>query len=110
MAVFEYTARDETGGIFSGIYEETSGISAMKQELAKIGCSLIRAKRKKMVKADSIRIKKTDIVAFVYKFAGMCTAGLTIVQCLDTLEKQTENESLKFIIGDIKKMRRKTHD
>ncbi|MGA2915177.1 MAG: type II secretion system F family protein [Sedimentisphaerales bacterium] len=103
MAVFEYTARDETGAVFSGIYEDISGISAMKQELAKIGCSLIRAKRKRMVNADNIRIRKTDIVAFVYKFAGMCAAGLTIVQCLDTLEKQTENESLKFIIGDIKK-------
>jgi len=103
MAVYEYTARDETGTVFSGIYEETRGVSEMKQELAKINCSLIRAKKKKIVDAASIKIKKADIVAFVYKFAGMCSAGLTIVQCLDTLEKQSENESLKFIISDIKK-------
>jgi len=35
--------------------------------------------------------------------AGMCGAGLSIVQSLDTLEKQTDNESLKFIISDVKK-------
>lgn len=103
MAVYEYTARDETGAVFSGLYENVSGISAMKQELAKIGCSLVIAKKKKIVSADEIKIKKSDIVTFVYEFAGMCAAGLTIVQCLDTLQRQTDNESLKFVISDVKK-------
>lgn len=103
MAVYEYTARDETGEVFNGIYEDVGGTAEMRRELAKIGCDLVRAKRKRVIKPGRMRIKQADIVAFVYKFAGMCGAGLTIIQSLDTLERQTENESLRFIIGDIKK-------
>ena len=103
MAVYEYKARDEAGEVFSGIYEDISGISALKQELAKIGYNLIHAKRKRISKPGSGRIKQADVVAFAYRFAGMCGAGLTIVQCLDTLEKQTDKESFKFIISDIRK-------
>ncbi len=103
MAVYEYTARDETGHIFSGIYEDVSGKQAMRDELAKIGHSLISAKRKRVIKSASVKVKKTDIVTFTYRFAGMCGAGLTIVQSLDTIEKQTVSPSLKFIINDITK-------
>lgn len=103
MAVYEYTARDEIGAVFSGIYEDSGGVSALKGELAKIGYNLVSAKRKRVFNPRSVRIKQADVVAFVYKFAGMCGAGLSIIQCLDTLEKQTENKSFKFIINDIKK-------
>jgi len=103
MAVYQYTARDETGKVFSGIHEDISGESALKQELAKIGYDLINAKKRKVIKPGRIRVKSADIVAFVYRFSSMCEAGLTIMQCLDTLEKQTDNESLRFIISDIKK-------
>ncbi|MGB8225723.1 MAG: type II secretion system F family protein, partial [Sedimentisphaerales bacterium] len=103
MAVYEYTARDELGAIFSGIYEDIGGVSALKRELAKIGYNLVNAKRKRIFNPRSVRIKQADVIVFVYKFAGMCSAGLSIIQCLDTLEKQTENESLKSIINDIKK-------
>ena len=103
MAVYEYTVRDETGRAFSGIYEDVSGKQAMKEELAKIGYNLIRAKRKRVIKSGSIRIKQAEIVTFAYRFAGMCGAGLTIAQCLDTLEKQTDNKSLKFVLSDVRK-------
>lgn len=103
MAVYEYTAKNEAGELFSGMYEDVSSISAMKAELAKIGYSLINAKRKRAINAASVKVKQSDVVAFAYKFGGMCSAGLTIVQCLDTLEKQTDKESLKYIISDIKK-------
>jgi type IV pilus assembly protein PilC len=104
MATYEYTARDEAGRIFSGIYDDISGTTALRSEFAKIGYSLLRAKRRrKILKPGSIRVNQSDIVAFAYKLAGMCTAGLSIIQCLETLEKQTDNRSLRFIISDIKK-------
>jgi type IV pilus assembly protein PilC len=103
MAVYEYTVQDETGRAFSGIYEDVSGKQALKEELAKIGYNLIRAKRKRVIKSGSIRIKQAEIVTFAYRFAGMCGAGLTIAQCLDTLEKQTDNKSLKFVLSDVRK-------
>jgi type IV pilus assembly protein PilC len=103
MAVYEYTAKNNAGEIFSGIYEDVSNMSALKSELAKIGYILTGAKKKKAVNPATMKVKQADVVAFGYKFAGMCSAGLSIVQCLDTLEKQTDSESLKYIICDIRK-------
>jgi type IV pilus assembly protein PilC len=103
MAVYEYTARDETGHVFSGTYEDVSGVSVLQEELAKIGHNLISAKRRRVIKPANVKIKQAEIVAFVYRFAGMCEAGLTIVQSLDTLERQTDNPSLKFVISDIRR-------
>jgi type IV pilus assembly protein PilC len=103
MAIYEYTARDETGAVFSGVYEDINSISALKKELAKIDCRLVRAKKKGVAFTSGGRIKKADIVAFTYKFAGMCGAGLSIIQCLDTLESQSEKGALKLIINDVKR-------
>lgn len=103
MAVYEYTAKDNAGEIFSGIYEDVSGVSALKTELAKIGYTLTNAKKKKAINPETMKVRQADVVAFGYKFAGMCSAGLSIVQCLDTLEKQSDSESLKYIISDVRK-------
>jgi len=104
MAAYEYTARDEMGHIFSGVYDDVSGTGALRNELAKIGYNLLKSKRRKITfNPNSIKIKQADVVAFAYKLAGMCTAGLSIIQCLETLEKQADSPSLKFVIADIKK-------
>lgn len=103
MGVYEYTAKDQAGEIFSGIYEDVSNVSALKTELAKIGYILIGVRKKKIVNPATIKVKQADVVAFGFKFAGMCSAGLSIVQCLETLEKQTDSESMKYIISDIRK-------
>jgi type IV pilus assembly protein PilC len=103
MAAYEYTARDETGHIFKGIYEEANNISVLRSEFAKIGYHLLKAKKTKTFNSKRLNVKKTDIIPFTFKLAGMCSAGLSIVQSLETLEKQTENPSLQFIINDVKK-------
>ncbi len=103
MAIYEYTARDETGAVFSGVYEDIGSVSVLKNELAKIDCRLVRAKKRGTAFTfGSSKISQTDIVAFTYKFAGMCGAGLSIIQCLDTLESQSEKGALKLIISDVK--------
>ncbi|MBN1787686.1 MAG: type II secretion system F family protein [Sedimentisphaerales bacterium] len=104
MAIYEYTARDETGAVFNGVYEDINSVSALKSELAKIDCRLVRAKKRGTgFTTGKGGIKEADIVAFTFKFAGMCGAGLTIIQCLETLENQIEKGTLKIIIGDIKR-------
>jgi len=103
MATYEYTARDETGHIFTGISDDVKGINALRNEFTKIGYSLLKIKRKKKFNPKYISVKRSEIIPFTFKLAGMCSAGLSIVQSLDTLEKQTENRSLQYIIADIKK-------
>ncbi len=103
MAVFQYEARDDKGDIFIGVYEDVRNLSELKDELFKIGYSLISAKKRRNIKATLSSIKPSEIVEFSYKFAGMSSAGLSIIQCLDTLEKQTETDSLRCVITDIRK-------
>lgn len=103
MATYEYTARDEAGHIFSGISDDINGINALRAEFAKIGYKLLKAKRRTKFNPKFLRVKRSEVIPFTYKLAGMCGAGLSLVQSLDTIEKQTDNQSLKYIISDVKK-------
>ncbi|MCD4830865.1 MAG: type II secretion system F family protein [Anaerohalosphaeraceae bacterium] len=103
MTAFQYEARDEKGDLFIGVYEDVRNLAELRDELCKIGYKLVSAKKRKNIKATLANIKQAEVVEFAYKFAGMSSAGLSIIQCLETLEKQTENEALKSVITDIKR-------
>ncbi len=102
MAVYEYTAKDQTGDKFSGVYDNISNAATLRKELDKLGYSLIDARPQKNAAGKHKRIKRSEIVAFAYKFAGMYGAGLSILRCLETMEQQTENHSFKNILTDIR--------
>jgi len=102
MAVYQYLAKDRAGREFAGVYTDIQDAVALQDELAKIGCVLLKARRKKAPVVRRRRIKGSELVTFAYKFAGMYAAGLPITSCLETLEEQTENESFKSIISDIR--------
>ena len=103
MAVFEYIATDSTGSEFSGVYTDVDNTSDLKQELAKMGYSLVKAQRQKRSgQKRTGKIKQTDIVAFAFEFSGMYGAGLSIVRCLETFEEQAENGAFKSVITDIR--------
>ena len=48
------------------------------------------------------KVKERDIIVFTRQFANMYNAGIPIVQGLDILTKQTENPTLREVIGIIK--------
>lgn len=102
MSVYEYTARDQNGSKFSGIYSDIDSVAKLRKELAKMGDTLLKAKRKKSEAGRRTKIAQGEIVAFAYKFAGMCSAGLSIVRSLETFEEQTENQSFKRILSDVR--------
>ncbi len=102
MAVFEYEAKDESGSVFSGVYRDIDNVAALRQELSQLGYMLIRARRRRTPRSASRRIKQAEIVTFAYRFAGMCTAGLSIARCFEVLEEQTENQQLKAVTADIR--------
>lgn len=102
MAVYQYVAKDGTGRKLSGIYTDIDNVIGLRDELAKIGYVLIKARRKKVSAAKHKRIKRQDVATFAYKFAGMYSTGLSIVDCLETIEEQTENPTFKGVIADIK--------
>jgi type IV pilus assembly protein PilC len=49
------------------------------------------------------RVKLRDLVMFSRQFATMVDAGLSVVKCLDILQKQTRNTKMKEVIGEIKR-------
>lgn len=105
MAVFTYVAKDEKGATVTGTYTDVDGASALRDELDKIGYTLLKAKRSKTDQAKKKRrgrIKQTEVATFAYKFAGMYSAGLSILRCLDTIEQQTDNPAFRSVIADIK--------
>lgn len=104
MAVFEYIAKDTSGSKFSGVYTDIDSISALRQELSKMGYTLVKAHREKKSSgsARQKKIKQIEVVAFAYEFAGMYSAGLSITRCLETFESQSENPVLKDIIADVR--------
>ena len=42
-------------------------------------------------------------MAFAYTFSSMYSAGLSVVQCLETLEKQSEKPALRAVIADVRR-------
>lgn len=103
MAVYEYTAADENGSRFSGIYDNIGSISILREELSKISCTLLKAKRRKSDTAKQGKIKQADVITFVYNFAGMCSAGLSITRCLEILAEQSASNALKSVIMDVRR-------
>jgi type IV pilus assembly protein PilC len=101
MAVYEYTARDENGNRFDGTYSNIGSVALLRKELDKTGDTLLKARRRKLQSVKRTRIKQNEIVTFAYKFAGMCSAGLSIIRCLETLEEQTDNQSFKQVLSDV---------
>jgi type IV pilus assembly protein PilC len=105
MAVFTYVAKDEKGATVTGTYTDVDGASALRDELDKIGYTLIKAKRSRTdpgQRRRKGRVKQLEVATFAYKFAGMYSAGLPIIKCLDTIEQQTDKPAFRDIIADIK--------
>jgi type IV pilus assembly protein PilC len=105
MAVYTYVAKDDKGVMLTGTYTDVESSSALRDELEKIGYTLVKARRGKQdIKKRLMwgKVKQSDVAAFAYKFAGMYSAGLPILRCLETLEQQADNPAFKCILTQVK--------
>jgi type IV pilus assembly protein PilC len=103
MAVYEYLAKNPAGKEFSGTYKDIQSTAVLRDELSKAGYELVKARRITAKKDAPKRVKRREVIAFTYKFAGMYAAGLSVINSLESLEEQTENKALKEVIGDIRR-------
>lgn len=102
MAVLEYTARDRDGNSFCGVCSDVDSIAVLREDMARMGDTLLKVKRRKADTGRRVRVSQEDIATFAYKFAGMCSAGLSIIRCLETLEEQTRNKAFRQVISDVR--------
>lgn len=104
MAVYSYIAKDAQGNQFAGTYRDIETVSALRQELSKIGYTLVQASQagdRQATPGPFRRIPEKDVVAFAYQLASMYSAGLTVLQCLRNIEDQTGHPALRAVLSDI---------
>jgi len=105
MAVYTYVAKDERGEVVTGTYTDVDSTSVLRGELDKMGYVLVKAKRGAQTRKGRRkpgRVKQLEVATFASKFAGMYSAGLPILRCIETLEQQAYNPAFKRIIEDVR--------
>jgi len=107
MPTFSYRARDNSGQIFTGVIEGDNR-EAVIDRLREMKYFIISVEQKSQrFISTEITLFKTikirDLAIFYRQFATMISAGLTLVNCLEILSKQTENKLLAQKVEDIKK-------
>ncbi len=107
MPVYRYNAMDPSGRAVAGTLEADS-LELVRAKLADLRYHVlnIRETRSRSGLSDRFlamqRVKLRDLVVFSRQFATMVDAGLSVVKCLDILQKQCRNPRLKDAIGQIK--------
>ncbi len=107
MAVYTYTAKDTQGNRFSGTYRDIPTTSALREELSKIGYTLVTAAKAKeesqtQARRGRGRVSQKELVGFAYQFSGMYSAGLSVIQILQALEDQSDSAAFKAILADVR--------
>jgi type IV pilus assembly protein PilC len=103
MPAYHYTARDAVGNEISSLYTDVESVAVLRSELVKLGYVLVRARRQRASVQPRRRIRQREVASFAYKFGGMYSAGLSIANCLETLEQQTDNVAFRGVIADIRR-------
>ena len=102
MSTYTYTAKDHQGHKFSGTLDNASSPGDVREELQKMGYSLLSVRKNKKRTNRSKKVSQNEVVEFTFKFAGMYSAGLGVMHCLEVLEEQAENDALKDILSDVR--------
>ena len=102
--IYKYRAVSDTGQITEGTFEgqSTEDVVYMLRGKKFHPISIEEAEVSDPKRAISLNSKvgKKDIAVFCRQFYTMLNAGISIVSCLDILEKQTENKILKNAIKE----------
>lgn len=107
MATFVYDAVDAMGKSVKGKVEadnEQLVLAKLKERhLHIVSVQESKGALKVQVASKTGRVKLQSLVVFSRLFATMIDAGIAIIKCLDILESQTKEETLKGVIGAIRR-------
>lgn len=107
MPTYRYSAMDPNGRAVSGTLEADS-IEVVRSKLADLRYHIVSISQSRSRGgvngwlAGMQRVKLRDLVVFSRQFATMIDAGLSVVKCLDILQKQSVNPRMKDVIGQVK--------
>lgn len=110
MATFDYRAKDRNGEIISGTLEAASEdvlITKLKdQDLLVLEIKKYRKEKVKGTKRSFSflnRIKTRDLAVFTRQFATLISSGMSLIESLVVLERQTANPKFTEIITLVRK-------
>ncbi len=103
MSVFNYTARDQAGGLRHGIVEAGSEKEAVSliRERGLFLTKLVPKENRLQVLAQFRHASFNDIVNFTRQLATMLTAGLQIQEALSLLKSQSNKQAVTDLISKI---------
>lgn len=105
MALYNYRAITRDGRNIEGAYEgkDKNEVITKIRNANQIPIEVKEASQSKDIKDLKIvgRVSIKDIAIFCRQFYTMLNSGVTIVNCLDILRKQTENKKLKQTLDHV---------
>ncbi len=107
MAVYRYSAKDNTGRLISGVIEADTDTMVIDR-LRDMGFFIMNLERT-VERGDVLQqlqglfgIGLKDLAIFSRQFSTMVTAGLSLVRTMSILEQQTTNKRLREIIAAVR--------
>jgi type IV pilus assembly protein PilC len=107
MAVFRYSAKDNTGRVISGVIEADNDAMVVDR-LRDMGFFIMNLERT-VERGDVFQslqglfgIGLKDLAIFSRQFATMINSGLSLVRTLSILEQQSSNRRLKEIVAQVR--------
>ncbi len=107
MPSFRYNAIDQTGRPYSGTLD-AENLEAVRAKLAELRYYVVgiaeigtTTSLNDYLKAFS-RVKQKELVVFSRQFATMIDAGLSVLKCLDILNRQTKDPVLRDTLATVR--------
>lgn len=103
MTQYAYKAQNLSGNLIKGTIEAVSEVSLLQslREKGYYPFEIKKVESSKQLEFDMlIRVKLQDISVFCRQFATIISAGLTVVNALEILSKQTDNKRLRMSISN----------
>jgi type IV pilus assembly protein PilC len=107
MAIFRYSAKDNTGRVISGVIEAETDAMVVDR-LRDMGFFIMNLERT-VERSDVFQslqglfgIGLKDLAIFSRQFATMINSGLSLVRTLSILEQQSSNKRLKDIVAQVR--------
>lgn len=101
---FKYKAVTDTGQIIEGVHDaqNESEVISMLKGSKYMPISIEQTESSGASATISFgKVKKKDLAIFCRQFYTMLNAGVTIIKCLDILEKQIENKIMRQAVSDV---------
>ena len=106
MATYKYSAVDSLGKKIEGIYEANTKDEVLLM-LRQSNNFPIKIEENQAVSKDIDfskyfqKVKTKDIAIFCRQFYTLLNSGITIINCLQILQRQTENKKFAHVIGEV---------